>query len=110
MGLIINQKDARNLCQVGRMAFPLFHGAGMDVFVLAGDVGGNAKPGLGTAILQNIFHHFIISVRRLDEDLRLMLGVGTLLQLLQFLGAFGRLDGQIAVEGKALSVEARCHD
>ena len=65
---LINQEDARNLCQVGRMAFPLLHGAGMDVFVLASDVGGNAKPGLGTTILQNIFHHFIIAVRRFDED------------------------------------------
>ena len=87
------------------MTFPLLHGAGMDVLVFAGDVGGDAKACLRTAMLQNVLHHFVVAIRRFDEDLRLLLGVGTLFQLLQLLGTFSRLDGQIPVESKALSVE-----
>ena len=50
-----------------------------------------------------------ISVRSLDEQLRLSLGPGPLLEAADRLSPLGVLDGQIAVECERLPVEARSH-
>ena len=39
-----------------------------------------------------------------------MLGIGASLEMLERLGTLAAVDGQVAVEGKALSVEPRSHD
>ncbi len=60
--------------------------------------------------MQDVVYNLVVAVGCLDEYLRLLLGIGSLLQPVQTLGTLGRLYGQVAVEGEALSVEARSHD
>ena len=108
--LFINQEDAGNLREVGKLALPLLDGLGLDVFAFASDVGGNAELGRGTAILHDVFHHLVVAIGRLDKELRLVFGIDAAFQRLDALDAFARLDGQIAMEGEALSVESRAHD
>ena len=82
---------------------------GPDILAFARDVGRNAETRLRAAGAENVLHHLVVAIRRLDEELRLMLVVDALLQLPELPGAFLRLDGQIAVEGETLSVEPRSH-
>ena len=108
--LFINQEDAGNLREVGKLALPLLDGLGLDVFAFASDIGGNAELGRGTAILHDVFHHLVVAIGSFDEELRLVFGVDATLQRLDALDAFTWFDGQIAMEGEALSVESRTHD
>ena len=85
---------------------PLLDGLGLDVFILARDVGSNAKLGLRTAILHDVLHHLVVAIRGLNEKLRLVFGINALLQGLDTLDALIGVDGQIAMKSKALSVEA----
>ena len=57
--------------------------------------------------LQQLLHELRIAVGRFDEELRLSLGTGPLLQPPDRLRPLGRLDGQVAVEGERLAVEDR---
>ena len=108
--LFINQEDTGNLRQVGKLALPLLDGLGLDVFAFASDVGGNAELGRGTTILHDVFHHLVVTIGSLDEELRLVFGVDALFESLDTLDAFARFDGQITMESEALSVESRAHD
>ena len=107
--LFINQEDARNLREVGKLALPFLDGLGLDIFALARDVGCNAELRGGATILHDVLHHLVVAVRSLDEELRLVFGIDASFQGLDALDALARLDGQIAMEGKALSIEARTH-
>ena len=85
---------------------PFFDGFGLDVFTLASDIGRDAKLGLWTTILHDVLHHLVVAIRGLNEKLRLVFGINALLQSLDALDAFIGFNGQITMEGKALSVEA----
>ena len=58
---------------------------------------------------EEVGEEFVVAVRRFDEELRLALRLRARFELLEALGAFGRGNGEIAVEGKTLAVEARTH-
>jgi hypothetical protein len=47
----VDQKNGRFLMHVGQFSFPCFYRFGYDGFILAGDVHGNTKQGLGFAVL-----------------------------------------------------------
>ena len=108
--LFVYKEDARNLREVGKLALPFLDGLGLDVFALAGDVGGNAKLGLRTAILHDVLHHLVVAIRSLDEELCLVFGINATFQCLDALSPFTRFDRQISMESEALPVEARAHD
>ena len=91
------------------MAFPSLDSARTDILILASQIGRNGQFGLRTTIMQDVFKHLVVAIRCFDEELRLVFGIDTLLQLLQLLGTLGRFDRQIAVECKALSVESGAH-
>ena len=108
--LFIYQKYARNLREVGKFALPFLDGFGLDVFILASDVGSNAKLGLRTAVLHDVLHHLVVAIGGLDEELGLVFGINAPFQCLDALDALTRFDGQITMEGKALPIESRTHD
>ncbi len=89
------------------MALPFFHRLGLDEFTFARDVGRDAQAGLRAAVAEDVLQHLVVAIRGLNEELCLVLIVDALLQLLELLGTFVRLDGQVAVEGEALSVETQ---
>ena len=106
----IDKENARNLIYRWTFSLPFSHGTCHGIFVITGKVSCNAKAGLWTASTEDIIEHFEVTVGSLDEELRLMLTVGTRLKMLKRFGTFTSIDGQIAMEGKALSVEARSHN
>ena len=108
--LLINKEYARYLVDRRTLAFPLGNGAGHSIFAFASEVGSNAEAGLRTARAEDIFKHLQIAVGSLNEELGLMLGIGTRLEVLEGLGTLAPIDRQIAMEGKTLSIEPRRHD
>lgn len=70
------------------MSLPLFKSTGMNVFTLTSDICSNTKLCLRTASVYDILQHPVVSVRRFDKKLSLMLGINALFQLLQLLGTF----------------------
>ena len=107
---LIEQEDAGDFSQIGCMPLPVLYAPCFDELSFARNVGGNAKFRLRTAILKNIVQHLIVTIRCLNEQLCLMLGLDTLFELLQLLGTFDWFNRQVSVEGKALPVETRTHD
>ena len=81
----------------------------MNPLAVGGDAGCDAEAGLRTQGLAEGIEEFLVAIGCLDEELCLMLAHGAFLQLLQASHAVGGVDGQVAVEGEALSVEAGCH-
>ena len=108
--LFIYQKYARNLREVGKLALPLLDGLGLDVLILASDVGCDAELGLRTAVLHDVLHHLVVAIGGLDEELGLVFGINATFQCLDALDALARFDGQITMEGEALPIESRPHD
>ena len=107
----IEQEDAGHFVDGWlRRAAPFGYGAGDGKLVGAGEPCGNAQPCGGAAAGKDVRQHAQVAVGRLDEELRLVLGVGTALKRLEARAAFTAIGGQVAVEGKALSVETAGHD
>ena len=108
--LSVYEEDGRDFTQVGKARVaPNFEALRADVFLLGGQSGGHTEARLGRTGGKNVGKEPRVAVGRLDEQLRLALLTGTGFELFEAFGAQAAVDGQIAVEGKALPVEARGH-
>lgn len=108
--LFVNQEDGGDFAEVGELrVLPFRDAEGADVFVGGCDAGGYAEACLRTEGREERLEHLLIAVGCFDEELRLAFRPGSCLEDFQALGSVGRLYGQVAVEGEALSVESACH-
>ena len=102
---LVQEKDAGDLVNGWALPLPLGNGAGYGILSLTGEVGSDAEAGLWTACADNIIKHLEVAVGGLDEELCLMLGIGARLEMLEHLGTLATINGQVAMEGKALPIE-----
>ncbi len=91
------------------MAGPFLHRVGAYPFVGGGDACGNAQAGLRTERSAEHVEQFGVAIGCLNEELRLTLMLRTLLQLFHALHTLGIVDGQVAIEGKTLTVQSARH-
>ena len=110
VGSGVDEKNGGSLTQIGQARlFPRFDAACTDPLAVGGDAGGDTESRFGGTGRKDVGKEFGVAVGRLDEELRLVFVARTGFQLFEALGARAAVDGKIAVEGKALSVEARRH-
>ena len=104
------QEDGGDFGKVRKLlAFPLGNGVSFDPLVSGRDAGSDAETCLRAQGLTKDIKEFLIAIRSLYKELCLMLLKCAGFQLLQSLDAICRIDGQVTVKGKTLSVQARCH-
>jgi hypothetical protein len=97
-------------CRWAAAAFlPVGDAARGDGFALQPEVGGEAQPRCRPAGLQQCSVQCEVAVGRFDEDLRLRLACRLGLEFRDAFAALGLARRQVAVEGKALAVQARGH-
>ena len=89
---------------------PFGNGEGANVFVGAGEVGGDAEAGGGFAGGEDGGEHLVIAIGRFDEYFGAVEALGIRFEVLEGLGAGGIVDGQIAGEPKLLAVETAGHE
>lgn len=65
--VICTRENTRNFRKIGHFSLPLLHCLGFNIFSLTRNVRSNTEFGLRTTILQDVFHHFIITVRCFNE-------------------------------------------
>src|SRR5450759_3588335 len=82
---------------------------GADVLAGQSDLGCNAEQGGARAGAKNAIEQFLVAVRRLNEDLRLLQPSRLFLQFPQRFFPLGLRYRQIAVKYKTLSVQAGGH-
>lgn len=70
----------------------------------------DAKQGVGSTRLRQGREHLIVSVRRLDKDLRFVAGVGLPLDRRECGRSSRTLDRQVASKGELLTVQSRSHE
>ena len=102
---LVEEEDAGYLVDGWALPLPLGNGACDGILALAGEVGSDAEAGLRTTGADDIVEHLEVAVGGLDEELGLMLGIGTRLEMFEHLGTLATIDGQVAMEGKALAIE-----
>ena len=73
-------------------------------------IDGHRKTRLRPECPKQLPEELLVAVGSLDEELRLAFGLRTAFEAADRLHPFGRLDGQVAVEGERLPVEPRGHD
>lgn len=109
--LFAYQENCWNLSEVGQSRlFPFADASCADKLLFRGQSSRNAEARFRVAGTANVGKEFGVAIRRLDKQLRLVFIDGTRFQLFETLAAGTAVDGQIAVESKALSVESRGHD
>ena len=81
----------------------------MDILILTRYIRGNTQFRRRTARTDQLLGQFIIPVRSLDKQLRLMLGINSSLQFLDRVRSLGSINRQITVKSETLSVKARSH-
>lgn len=91
------------------MPLPFTDGARVHVGIRTGQVGRYAELGVRFAGAQNLLHQFVVAVGGLNKELRLLFAICPLLQHFQLSAPLIGLNRQVAIEGKALSIEARGH-
>lgn len=89
-----DDEDRRSLVYVGRMAAPLADRGRADQLVGLQDVGRYGQQRVVGAQARQLVEQLQISVRSLDEQLRLSLGPGPLLEAADRLSPLGVLDGR----------------
>lgn len=72
----------------------------MDILILTRYIRGNTQFRRRTARTDQLLGQFIIPVRSLDKQLRLMLGIDPSLQFLDRVRSLGSIDRQITVKAK----------
>lgn len=110
VGSGVDEKNGGSFTQIGQARlFPRFDAACANPLAVGGDAGGNTESRLGRTGRKDVGKKFGVAVGRLDEELRLVFVARTGFQLFEALDACTAVDGKVAVEGKALAVEARRH-
>lgn len=105
----VEKEEGGAFGQVGQMAFPLGESACAHFFAGAGELGGDAQAGLGTAGGDYLLQKPVVAERGFYEELGLVLGIGPGFELAQGAGTLGGVDGEITVESETLPVESGSH-
>lgn len=88
---------------------PSLYGLAYDLFIAGHEVTGHTETRLGFACAQQLGQELVIAEGGLDENLRLFLTQGRLLQQADFPGAIAFVYREVPVERKALPTETRRH-
>ena len=89
----INKEYTGNLIDGWALSLPFGDGACHGILSLAREVSRDAEARLRTAGAEDAIKHLLVAVGRLDEELRLMLGIGASLEMLERLGPLASVDG-----------------
>ena len=68
----VNEKYCRLLVHIRQFALPGLHTSCHDIFIVAGNVHGDAKAGLRFAVQQDLFGHFLVPIGCFDKKLSLV--------------------------------------
>ena len=108
--MLSNNENRRSLVDVGQTHLaPLGNRSCTDILIVGGDVARYAEASLRTARGENLLCQLGVAVGCFDKELRLVLARSSTLQSFDCACAVGLLDGEIAIEGKRLSAQSRCH-
>ena len=104
-------EDRRLFIKIGRRCFaPAGDGEGADIFIGAGEVGGDGQAGGGTAGREEGGEELVISVGGFDKELGAVLTRAVGFEVPDGGGSAGGIDGEIAVEFELLAVKAAGHE